>query len=419
MTVLTEIRISDLEEGAPVDVVEILVAEGERVEVDQVLATLETDKALVEFPSPHEGVVSKIHVQPGDQVVQGDVLLALEPTEAAPRSEKLDKPETPAATQQSSAEIPASEPTPPEPALAAAEGSRHEYASPAMYRYARELGVSLERVQGSGRGLRILKEDIEAHVRTRMQSPQATDGIQPPPASLPDFSEYGETEEAPLTRVQKLTAQNLLQAWQSIPHVTHFERADVTGLEACRAQLAEQAQSRGVRLTPPIFVIKALAAALAEFPRFNASFDAARECIVLKKYFHIGIAVDTPHGLLVPVLRDVDRKTLAEVAGEVADLGARARERKLGPEEMGGASMTVTSLGHLGGQAFTPIINPPEVAILGLSRMLVRTDQGAGTQNFLPLSLSYDHRVINGAEAARFSLYIKAILEDIWKLVLG
>ncbi|MCY4420379.1 MAG: 2-oxo acid dehydrogenase subunit E2 [Gammaproteobacteria bacterium] len=415
MTALTEIRISDLEEGAPVDVVEILVAEGEHVEVDQVLATLETDKALVEFPSPHEGVVRKIHVQPGDQVVQGDVLLALEATEAAPRPEKPDNPETPAAPQAAFAETPA----PSEPMPAAAEGSRQEYASPAMYRYARELGVSLERVQGSGRGLRILKEDIEAHVRTRMQSPQSAHGIQPPPASLPDFSEYGETEEAPLTRIQKLTAQNLLSAWQSIPHVTHFERADVTGLEACRAQLAEQAQSQGVRLTPPIFVIKALAAALAEFPRFNASFDAARECIVLKKYFHIGIAVDTPHGLLVPVLRDVDRKTVAEVAGEVADLGHRARERKLAPEEMGGASMTVTSLGHLGGQAFTPIINPPEVAILGLSRMIVRSAPGAGTQNFLPLSLSYDHRVINGAEAARFSLHIKAILEDIWKLVLG
>ena len=416
MATLRDIRISDLEEGAPVDVVEILVAEGEHVEVDQVLATLETDKALVEFPSPHAGQVKKIHVQAGDQVVQGDALLALESTEAAPSPEKT---ETPSATQQSCAEIFASEPTPPEPAPAPAEGSRHEYASPAMYRYARELGVSLERVQGSGRGLRILKEDIEAHVRSRMQASPAADGIQLPPASLPDFSEYGETEEEPLTRIQKLTAQNLLQAWQSIPHVTHFERADVTGLEAYRAQLAEQAQSRGVRLTPPIFVIKALAATLAAFPRFNASYDGVRECIVLKKYFHIGIAVDTPHGLLVPVLRDVDRKTLAEVAGEVADLGQRARERKLTPEEMGGASMTVTSLGHLGGQAFTPIINPPEVAILGLSRIIVRSDPGAGVQNFLPLSLSYDHRVINGAEAARFSLHIKAILEDIWKLVLG
>ncbi|MYB89836.1 MAG: dihydrolipoamide acetyltransferase, partial [Proteobacteria bacterium] len=236
------------------------------------------------------------------------------------------------------------------------------------------------------------------------------------------FSKYGDTEEEPLTRIQRLTAENLLSAWQSIPHVTHFERADVTALEAYRAQLTEEAKSQGLRLTPPIFVIKALAGALAKFPRFNASYDAANGCIVLKKFFHIGIAVDTPHGLLVPVLRDVDKKTLAEVAVEVADLGQRARERKLRPDEMGGASMTVTSLGHIGGQAFTPIINPPEVAILGLSRMIVRTGsspQEASRQNFLPLSLSYDHRVINGAEAARFCLHLKVILEDIWKLVLG
>ena len=413
MAVLKDIRISDLEEGAPVDVVEILVVEGERVEVDQPLATLETDKALVEFPSPYAGEVKKIHVQPGDQMVEGDVLLALESTDAAPAP---DKAEPAANSTQTAAKVPVD----PAPVPEVTDSTRHEYASPAMYRFARELGVSLERVQGSGRGLRILKQDIEEHVRTRLQSAPASDDVRASPASLPDFSEYGETEDEPLTKIQKLTAQNLLAAWQSIPHVTHFERADVTALEECRAQLAEQAQ--GLRLTPPIFVIKALAATLAEFPRFNASYDAARECIVLKKYFHIGIAVDTPQGLLVPVLRDVDKKTLAEVAAEVAELGQRARERKLRADEMGGASMTLTSLGHLGGQAFTPIINPPEVAILGLSRMIVHADSSsAGTvaQNFLPLSLSYDHRVINGAEAARFSLHIKAILEDIWKLVLG
>ena len=406
-----DIRITDLEDDAPVDVVEILVQAGERVEVDQPLATLETDKALVEFPSPHAGVVGKIHVQPGDQMVQGDALLALELAEPAPDSTSATSDEAPAPVSR--------EPTPdPEPASDPEPGSTpsgsgtRAYASPAMYRYARELGVSLEHVQGSGRGLRVLKEDIEQHVRTRLQAPPVQ--AMTTPAPLPDFSRYGDTEEEPLTKIQRLTAENLLSAWQSIPHVTHFERADVTALEAYRAQLAEEAGARGLRLTPPIFVIKALAGALAEFPRFNASYDAANERIVLKKYVHIGIAVDTPHGLLVPALRDVDKKALAEVAAEVADLGQRARERKLKPDEMGGASMTVTSLGHIGGQAFTPIINPPEVAILGLSRMVVRNGQ-----NFLPMSLSYDHRVINGAEAARFCLHLKAILEDIWKLVLG
>lgn len=406
-----DIRITDLEDDAPVDVVEILVQPGERVEVDQPLATLETDKALVEFPSPHAGVVGKIHVQPGDQMVQGDALLALELSDPASDS----TPDTPGEAPAPASREPVPDPEPasdPEPGSMPLQSGTQAYASPAMYRYARELGVSLEHVQGSGRGLRVLKEDIEQHVRTRLQDPSARTAATPAP--LPDFSRYGDTEEEPLTKIQRLTAENLLSAWQSIPHVTHFERADVTALETYRAQLAEEAGSRGQRLTPPIFVIKALAGALAEFPRFNASFDAANERIVLKKYFHIGIAVDTPHGLLVPVLRDVDRKTLIEVAAEVADLGQRARERKLTPDEMGGASMTITSLGHIGGQAFTPIINPPEVAILGLSRMIVRNGQ-----NFLPLSLSYDHRVINGAEAARFCLHLKAILEDIWKLVLG
>ncbi len=408
---IRDICITELEDDAPVDVVEILVQPGEHVEVDQPLATLETDKALVEFPSPHAGVVSKIHVQPGDRMVQGDALLALELAGPAPDS----KPDTPDEAPPPVSREPVPDPEPaqhPEPGSTPPGSGTQAYASPAMYRYARELGVSLEHVQGSGRGLRVLKEDIEQHVRTRLQAPHAQAATSPAP--LPDFSRYGDTEEEPLTRIQRLTAENLLSAWQSIPHVTHFERADVTALEDYRSQLAEEAGSRGLRLTPPIFVIKALAGALAEFPHFNASFDAAGERIVLKKYFHIGIAVDTPHGLLVPVLRDVDKKTLAEVAAEVADLGQRARERALKPDEMGGASMTVTSLGHIGGQAFTPIINPPEVAILGLSRMIVRSGQ-----NFLPLSLSYDHRVINGAEAARFCLHLKAILEDIWKLILG
>ena len=408
---IRDICIADLEDDAPVDVVEILVQPGEHVEVDQPLATLETDKALVEFPSPHAGVVGKIHVQPGDQMVQGDALLALELSDPASDS----TPDTPDEAPAPASREPVPDPDPasdPEPGSMPLQSGTQAYASPAMYRYARELGVSLEHVQGSGRGLRVLKEDIEQHVRTRLQDPSARTAATPAP--LPDFSRYGDTEEEPLTRIQRLTAENLLSAWQSIPHVTHFERADVTALEDYRAQLAEEAGSRGLRLTPPIFVIKALACALAEFPHFNASFDAAGEHIVLKKYFHIGIAVDTPHGLLVPVLRDVDKKTLAEVAAEVADLGQRARERALKPDEMGGASMTVTSLGHIGGQAFTPIINPPEVAILGLSRMIVRSGQ-----NFLPLSLSYDHRVINGAEAARFCLHLKAILEDIWKLILG
>ena len=264
---LKDICITELEDDAPVEVVEILVQVGETVEVEQPLATLETDKALVEFPAPHAGVVGKIHVHPGDQMVQGDALLALELTAPAPDPEPSLPDEAPA---------PASHESEPDPKpVPAAPGSTPQaYASPAMYRYARELGVSLERVQGSGRGLRILKEDIEQHVRARLGGADMPPVVKPA-AALPDFSRYGETEEEPLTKIQRLTAENLLHAWQSIPHVTHFERADVTGMEAYRAQLAEETKSQGLRLTPLIFVIKALAATLAEFPRFNASYDVS------------------------------------------------------------------------------------------------------------------------------------------------
>lgn len=408
MARLEEIRVADIEEGDPVEVVEVLVREGDAVAKDQPLLSLETEKALVEYPSPYAGQVKRLNVQPADQVVLGDLLAVLEVEDAA----RADEPDTEAVP--APAEPAASEPaSPPQPSGPPGPGrADRAYASPGIHRYAGELGVELGDVQGSGRNERILKQDVQQHVQTRMRQPAAQEETSP----LPDFTEFGETEIRPQTGIQRHTARNLLDAWRSIPHVTHFEQADVTGLERCRRQLAGEAQAQGVRLTPLPFVIKALAATLEQYPQFNASLDPEAGQLVLKKYFHIGVAVDTPHGLLVPVLRDVDRKPLVEVARELEALAAQARSRKLKAGQMTGASMTVSSLGKLGGEAFTPIINPPEVAILGLSRMLEQDTPEK--RKWLPLSLSYDHRVINGAEAARFCSHLKAVLEDIWKLVL-
>lgn len=408
MARLEEIRVADIEEGDPVEVVEVLVREGDAVARGQPLLSLETEKALVEYLSPHAGQVKSLHVQPADQVVLGDLLAVLE-VEGAARADEPDREAVPAPAEPAASE-PASPPQPSGPAGPARPG--RAYASPGIHRYADELGVELGDVQGSGRNARILKQDVQQHVQTRMRQPAAQEETGP----LPDFTEFGETEIRPQTGIQRHTARNLLAAWRSIPHVTHFEQADVTGLERCRRQLAGEAQAQGVRLTPLPFVIKALAATLEQYPQFNASLDPEAGQLVLKKYFHIGVAVDTPHGLLVPVLRDVDRKPLVEVARELEALAAQARSRKLKAGQMTGASMTVSSLGKLGGEAFTPIINPPEVAILGLSRMLEQDTPEK--RKWLPLSLSYDHRVINGAEAARFCSHLKAVLEDIWKLVL-
>ena len=236
-----------------------------------------------------------------------------------------------------------------------------------------------------------------------------------------DFSLYGNSTAKELTKIQKLTADNMLNAWQSIPHVTHFDQADVTQLEIHRKQLASDLKEKQIKLTPLVFVIKALVATLKKFPQFNSSLDTATEQLIYKDYFHIGIAVDTPHGLFVPVLRDVDKKSLEQLAIELVEISDLARQRKLSPKQMGGASMTISSLGILGGQAFTPIVNPPEVAILGLTKMIVKekiSASNAEQQKLLPLSLSYDHRVINGADAARFCTYLKDVLEDVWKLIL-
>lgn len=418
MTKLEEIRITDIEDFDSVDVVEVLVKAGERVEVNQPLVTLESEKAMMDFPSPYAGVVQKIKVSKGRKIHQNDALVTLEITaeELVPEQEFA-----PGTTPTAKA------PTMQEESYQSPADARHSarsepaYASPGVYQYARELGVVLDKVQGSGRRQRVTKKDVQHHVYAKLQQKTVKEKTQvkAAQAKLTNFSSLGETETVALTKVQKLTADSMQAAWQSIPHVTHFDQADVTLLEQRRRLLAKELKKKGIKLTPLAFIIKALVAALKRFPRFNASFDSASEQLILKRWFHIGIAVDTPEGLLVPVLRDIDKKNVTQIAAELMHISDLARSRRLALKYLTGASMTISSLGNIGGRAFTPIINPPEVAILGVSKMIVREETaatGARQQKSLPLSLSYDHRVINGAEAARFCAYLKTVLEDIWKL---
>ncbi len=425
MAALKEVHITDIEEFDAVDVVEVLVKEGDAIEIDQPLVTIESEKAMMDFPSPYKGVIQKVNVTEGGQVKEGDtlVVIATEEKSAAKQTKQLEAVDTDAKSNMLESNIEIKEPSP----APVETGHMHKvvttnttvaYASPGVQKYARELGVNLNNIAGSGRQQRVIQADVQQYVRHQLNSSGDTQTLGATKQRPLDFSMHGEVEEKDLTKVQKVTVKNMLNAWQSIPHVTHFDQADVTLLEKHRKQLAEELKQKNIKLTPLAFVIKALMATLKQFQIFNASLDLASQKLIFKKYFHIGIAVDTPHGLLVPVMRDVDQKTVTQVAAELIELSELARQRKLTAKQMSGASMTISSLGNLGGQAFTPIINPPEVAILGLSKIRVIEKPGVQPQKLLPLSLSYDHRVINGADAARFCSHLINVLEDIWKLIL-
>lgn len=434
MVELKEVHITDIEEFDSVDVVSVLIADGDKVEIDQPLFTIESEKAMMDFPSPFTGVINKITVTEGSQVKDGDTLAIIEvqsdeiATSATKKQGKDNSSKHEQQLDQSTDEKKIEKYI--DKSLeahhlqsASIQVNPANYASPSVHEYARELGVDLSHVQGSGRQNRITIEDVQDYVRKNV-GPASNENLKIPSSKrlkLMDFSSFGETESIELTKIQKITAKNMQASWQSIPHVTHFEQVDVTLLEQHRKQLSEELKNKEIKLTPLAFVVKAMVAALKQYPQFNSSLDTAAEKLILKKYFHIGIAVDTPQGLLVPVLRDVDKKTITQVATELVEISSLARERKLSHKQMSGACMTISSLGILGGRAFTPIINPPEVAVLGVSKMIIRdkvTDKGVEQQKLLPLSLSYDHRVINGADAARFCTYLKNVLEDIWKLIL-
>ena len=449
MSKTIEIKVPDIGDFGDVPVIELLVSEGDTVGVDDGLVTLESDKATMEVPSPEAGVIRELRVGLDDTVSEGDVVAVLEM--AGDASGEESEPEPPPAEEETQPEaVSASEPEPeeatpaPEPTEAPAPKPRAEkptegaakvdpskvpYASPAVRKFARELGVDLSGVEGTGSKGRIMRDDVSAHVKQVMSSggpASAAGGIGGLTLDFPelpsiDFTRYGEIEKLPLSRIQKISAGHLHRNWVGIPHVTHDDEADITDMEAFRRANAEDAKSQGFKLTPLVFLMKAMVASLKAFPRFNASLDADGETLVLKKYFNIGVAVDTPDGLVVPVVRDCDRKGIMELAAELAETSAKAREGKLKPQDIQGGCISISSLGGIGGTGFTPIINAPEVAILGVSRSVMKPvwdGQDFHPRLMLPLSLSYDHRVIDGAAAARFTRFLASRLEDLRRLTL-
>ena len=433
MSETLSVVVPDIGDFDQVDVVEVLVAVGDEVSVDQSLITLESDKASMEVPSPAAGRVVGIAVELGGQVGEGDLILTIEaaaapaePPEAA--AGPSDEPASTGAEAPAPAPAPMPRPSPsrrrpPPPAgTGPAPSTSPPHASPAVRRFARLLGVDLTRVSGSGAKGRILREDVEGFVKDAMTgrgSQVAGAGI--PPVPEIDFSKFGPVESKPFSRIRKLSAASLHRSWLNVPHVTQHDEADITELETFRRAHLDEARERGVRLTLLAFLMKAVAASLAEFPEMNSSLAPDGESLTLKRYFHLGVAVDTPDGLVVPVVRDVDRKSVYELAGELGEVSGRARERKLRPADIQGATFTISSLGGIGGTAFTPIVNAPEVGILGVSRAVRRPvyiGAGLAPRLMLPVSLSYDHRVIDGAYAVRFTTHLCAVLADIRRVVL-
>lgn len=437
---LIEIKVPDIGDFKEVEVIEILIKVGDTVKAEQSLITVESDKASMEIPSSHAGVVKELKIKLGDKVAEGSIVLMLEASASVNTS-------APAPTVASTpAPAPASVTTPAPAAVAAApevkpapvslpasvdvpvqHGKSH--ASPSIRKFARELGVDLAQVQGSGPKGRVVLEDVQGFVKGVMRSgvsaSPVTSGVSGGMSLLPwpslDFSKFGSTELQPLSRIKKISGPNLHRNWVMIPHVTQFEEADVTDLEEFRKQSNDALAKSGVKLTMLAFVIKASVAALKKFPAFNASLDAAGENLILKHYYHIGFAADTPNGLVVPVIKNADQKGIAEIAKEMAELSAQAREGKLKPADMQGASFTISSLGGIGGTAFTPIINAPEVAILGLSKSSTKPVWDGKQflpKLMMPLSLSYDHRVIDGAMGARFAVYLAEVLADMRRTLL-
>jgi pyruvate dehydrogenase E2 component (dihydrolipoamide acetyltransferase) len=427
-----QVLVPDIGGFKDVSVIEVLVKAGQQIDKETPLITLETEKATMDVPAPAAGRIHEMKVKAGDKVSEGSLILLLDvvaqPGAAAPA--------VPAAASASApVPAPATAPPPAAPpaatAPAAAPGAASgrvaidesafskAYASPSVRKFARELGADLGRIKGTGPKERITQDDVKAYVKKLLTTGAA------PVSAIPrvpdvDFAKFGAVEVKPLSRIQRISGARLQASWLNLPHVTQHEEADITDLEIARVALKAKASQEGVRLTPLAFIIKACVLALKKFPRFNASLDASGENLILKKYFHLGFAADTPEGLVVPVIRDADRKNLFELARTLAELSEKARAGKLTAAEMQGGSFTVSSLGGIGGTAFTPIINAPEVAILGVSKSSQKPLFQQGTfvpRLMLPLSLSYDHRVIDGAEAARFVVFLSSTLSDVKALL--
>jgi pyruvate dehydrogenase E2 component (dihydrolipoamide acetyltransferase) len=427
--------VPDIGDFKEVEVIEVLVKPGDKVEKEQSLVTLESDKATMEIPSPAAGVVKEIRIKTGDKVSQGTAILVLETAEqrAEPRTET--RAEAPKAAPSAPAAKAAAAASPaPVPAEPRDETAAKPHASPSVRKFARELGVDLTRVQGSGPKGRILHADVQAFVKGALArgpaaaaaagSKSSGGGALPfnlPPWPEVDFAKFGPVDTKPLSRIQKISGPYLHRNWISIPHITQCDDADITDLEAFRKAQTAETEKKGFKLTMLAFMIKACVTALKQFPQFNSSLDKSGESLIIKKYYHIGVAVDTPGGLVVPVVRDADRKGVFDLAHELSEISKVARDQKLKPADLQGGTFSISSLGGIGGSYFTPIINAPEVAILGVSRAVMRpvwNGKEFVPRLIMPLSLSYDHRAIDGATAARFSTFLVSVLSDIRKLIL-
>jgi pyruvate dehydrogenase E2 component (dihydrolipoamide acetyltransferase) len=429
-----DIHVPDIGSSGKAKIIELMVKVGDSIQADQSLITLESDKASMEIPSPAAGVVESIEVKLDQEVGTGDLILKLKVEGAAPAAAPAPAASAPAAAPaKAEAAAPAAPapkaeaaPAPAAPAAPAKDGAK-VHAGPAVRQLAREFGVELSAVSSTGPHGRVLKEDVQAYVKTMMQKAKeapaggASGGSGIPPIPEVDFSRFGEIEEVPMTRLMQLGASGLHRSWLNIPHVTQFDQADITDLEAFRVAQKGAAEKAGVKLTVLPLLLKSCAHLLKELPDFNASLAPSGKAVIRKKYVHIGFAVDTPDGLLVPVIRDVDQKSLLQLAAEAAALAEKARNKKLTANDMQGACFTISSLGHIGGTGFTPIVNAPEVAILGVSKATIQPvwdGKAFQPKLMLPLSLSYDHRVINGAAAARFTKRLSELLADIRTILL-
>lgn len=434
MSELIEIKVPDLGGSTEVDVVDVLIQPGDKIEKEQTVAVMESDKATMDLPSTVAGRVQEVKIKVGDKISQGDIIAVVAPAAAPAEAEETAAPEPEAkpapkekeVEKEAAPQVPVqkaepAKPAPTAPVSPAPESVTHKpHATPAVRLFARELGVDLNNIsRGSGRKGRILKEDVTAYVKRTLTEGVPAGGAGIPALPTIDFSQFGEIEQRALSKIKKLTGQNLTRVWLNLPMVTHHDEADITELEAFRNTI--NAEGKNAKITGLIFIIKALAAALKQYPQFNASLSSDGENLIFKKYCHIGIAVDTPNGLVVPVLRDVDQKNINQLSAELAELSEKARTGKLKPTEMQGGCMTISSLGGIGGTAFTPIVNAPEVAILGVTRSKMQPVWDGNQfqpRLMLPLDLSYDHRVIDGAEAARFMVTLTQFLNDFRRVLL-
>ena len=436
---IKEIVVPDIGDFDSVEVIEVLVAEGDVVQAEDSLITVESDKASMEIPSSESGKILKLKVALGDNIAKGSVLLMMEVDESA--ASKAEEAPAPAETKKE-APAPAKEkhekmaPAKSAPSKASAgKTSGHKpsptakidevrfskaYASPSVRRFARELGVDLGKVEGTSRKGRINRDNVKDFVKKAMTTGGSGTALGIKPMPEIDYSQFGEIESQALSKINKLTGEFLHRSWVTVPHVTQFDEADITEMEAFRKQMGKEMEKEGIKITPLAFIVWAVVASLKAFPRFNSSLDATGENLILKKYFNIGVAVDTPNGLVVPVIKDADQKSLVEISQEIRDLAIKARDKKLKPSEMQGGCFSISSLGGIGGTKFTPIVNAPEVAVLGVSRSKMEPVWN-GTEFeprlVLPLSLSYDHRVIDGADGARFTTHLSKMLSDIRRMM--